>query len=247
MRLSLLLLILVTSCSNDSNQQPVMVEKYNAFQQDSISVHKLIRHTIAHQTENSISDTLTFLSGLLFTSTISHKFIQCTSYSGTYIEIFTEKDNYTSPIFQEKADRLNYTKDSIFDINGDSIPDIAILWYPSSGCCLANMYDCYLYDISTDAFSKKVEIINPMFTPRQARILSMTYDHPGYASYYEYQWNGAQLDTLKHFEWNDLNHEFIIETTMTTGSKSFLHEVPEVLKSHYAYDWFSEAVERREN
>ncbi len=206
--------------------------------QDSLKTTVTITKLIQSQKENIKNDSLTLKEGHIFSNSINHKYIRLSNFSGTYIQVYSEKDEYEKPIFSERLGWMNFMSDSIFDINGDKVIDLAIHWYPSSGCCLADIYDCYLYDDNNDQFSKKVEIPNPTFYPNQFRTYSMTYGHPGQTEFYEFKWTKNKLDTLNSYEWNDRTHEHIILTDFKSGKKTDLNEIPKNLEGLYGFEWF---------
>lgn len=206
--------------------------------QDSLRAAEKISNLIRNQKENLENDSLTLLSGHVFSNSVKHKYIRLSSFSGTYIQVYSDKDNYKKPIFTERLGWINFVSDSIFDINGDKVIDLAIHWYPTSGCCLADIYDCYLYNEKTDQFSEKIEIPNPTFYPDQFRTYSMTYGHPGETEFYEFKWTKNTLDTLNSYEWNDRKHEHIILTDFESGTKTNLKEIPKNLEGLYGFEWF---------
>ncbi|KAB1065278.1 hypothetical protein [Salibacter halophilus] len=199
---------------------------------------KTISNLIKNQKETVENDSLRFLSGHVFSKSINHKYIRLSNRSGTYIHVYSEQDQYTEPIFTARLHWMNFMKDSIFDINGDKIRDLAIHWYPSSGCCLADIYYCCIYDENTDHFSEKLEILNPTFYPDQFQTFSMTYGHPGETKFYEFKWTNNTLDTLKSYEWNDRSHNHIILTNFKTGTHTDLKNIPKNLPELYGFDWF---------
>lgn len=213
----------------------------STFSQDNLdslkSINKIL-DLVNNQEHNIESDTLTFLSGNIFSKTSKHKFIRISMYSEALVQVFSEKDKYKIPIFSYSIYSMNFMSDSIFDINGDSSPDLSIHWYPSSGCCLADIFDCYVYNNNTDRFSKKIEIPNPTFYPESSTTFSMTYGHPGETEFIEYKWIGLKMDTLNIYEWNDRSHDHIIATNHIKGEKLKMQEPPKILEELYGFGWF---------
>lgn len=215
-------------------------------EQDSLRTAKIISDLIQNQKEDVEKDSLTFLSGHLFSKSVNHKYIRISTRLKTYIHVYSEEDKYLEPIFTESVHRVSFVKDSIFDINGDRVIDLAIHWYPSSGCCLADIYDCYIYDEQTDKFSEKVEIPNPTFYPDQFQTYSMTYGQPGETEFFEFKWANNSLDTLKSYEWNDRNQSHIILTDFESATKTDLTEIPKKLEALYGYYWFVMKIKNEE-
>jgi len=248
-----ILTMLIWSCNQNQNssdeslelekhevQVPESSEKMDSISvdTDSLNVVETIYKLTRSQEANIENDSVTLLTGQVFSSLISHKYIRLSNFSGTYIYVYSEKDNYQEPIYSERLGWMNFVSDSIFDINGDKIIDLAIHWYPSSGCCLADIYDCYIYDEKTDQFSEKVEIPNPTFYPKRSLTFSMTYGHPGETEFYEFKWTKNKLDTLSSYEWNGRTHEHIILTDYKLGKKTDLNEIPNKLEVLYGFEWF---------
>ena len=214
--------------------------------QDSLKTAEKIYKLIQSQKENVENDSLTLLTGQVFSNSINHKFIRLSNFSGTYIQVYSDKDNYEEPIFSERLGWMNFVSDSIFDINGDKVTDLTIHWYPSSGCCLADIYDCYIYDEKTDQFSEKIEIPNPTFYPNRSLTFSMTYGHPGETEFYEFKWTKNTLDTLNSYKWNDRTHEHLILTDFKSGTKTDLDEIPIKLEELYGFEWFMMRLKNEE-
>lgn len=214
--------------------------------QDSLKTAERISKVVQSQKENVENDSLTFLMGQVFSNSINHKYIRLSNFSGTYIQVYSDKDNYENPIFSERLGWMNFVSDSIFDINGDKVTDLTIHWYPSSGCCLADIYDCYIYDEKTDQFSEKVEIPNPTFYPKSSLTFSMTYGHPGETEFYEFEWIKNTLDTLNSYKWNDRTHEHLILTDFKSGTKTNLDEIPIKLEDLYGFEWFIMRLKKEE-
>lgn len=214
--------------------------------QDSLNTAETISKLIQSQKDNVENDSLTLLTGHVFSNSINHKYIRLSNFSGTYIQVYSDKDKYEKPIFSERLGWMNFMSDSIFDINGDKVIDFAIHWYPSSGCCLADIYDCYIYDEKTDQFSSKFEMPNPTFYPDRSTTFSMTYGHPGDTEFYEFEWTNNTIDTLRTYQWNDKNHDHIILTDFKSGKKTDLNEIPNQLAHLYGFEWFMMRLKNEE-
>lgn len=208
--------------------------------QDSLKSTRSIAQLIQSTDQNIENDSLTVLTGNLFSKSIKHKYIRVSNYTGTYIHVYTEKDSYKIPILVARIHPMSFVSDTIFDINGDKIPDLAIHWYPSSGCCLANIYNCFLYTEKMDFFSKKNEIPNATFYPQKKTTYSMTYGHPGETVFYELTWNNNKIDTLKSYQWNNRSQAYIVVTDFESTKKTTANHIPLCLKKLNGFEWFAE-------
>lgn len=213
---------------------------------DSLILINTIKHLVQNTDQDIHTDSLVLKSGPIFSKNLTHKYIRLSNDFGSYIQIFSEQDNFQEPLFATWIHWMNLINDSIFDINGDQVADFSIHWYPSSGCCLADIYDCYIYDIKTNQFSEKVEIPNPTFYPSQSLTFSMTYGHPGETEFIELKWSATTIDTLKIFEWNNRTHDYLIVTDFASDVKMDLREIPQSLKELYGFEWFMMRLENEE-
>ena len=184
------------------------------------------------------TDSLTFVKGKIFSSELAHSYIRYTTDSGTYIQVYSQHDNYNLPILNYQIGTLNYMGDSIFDINGDQVKDLAIHWYPSSGCCLADAFDCFIYNNSQDSFFPKTEILNPTFFPEKGVTFSMDYNQPGLTKFYRLKWVDNSIDTLKSYSWKDQKQKIVIVKDLKNGRQTESHEVLDQLNMLYGFDWF---------
>tara|TARA_R110002049_G_scaffold7173_2_gene42557 strand:+ start:319 stop:951 length:633 start_codon:yes stop_codon:yes gene_type:complete len=209
-------------------------------------VLETISSFIRNQQENVKNDSLTFLTGYVFSNHITHKYIRVSNFSGTYVQVYSSNDNYRKPIFSVRLGWMSFVSDSIFDINGDKVIDLAIHWYPSSGCCLADIYDCYLYNQKIDQFSEKVEIPNPTFYPDRNLTFSMSYGHPGETEFREFKWTNNNLDTTKKYQWNDRTQDHIVLSNIKSGIKTELDEIPEEIKELNGIEWFMMRIKNEE-
>ena len=205
---------------------------------DSVLAVKTIKELIKGDKQMLENDSMSFVSGNIFSINTKHKYIRLLNYSGTYIQVYSERDNYSEPIFSERLGWMNYVSDSLFDINGDKIKDLAIHWYPSSGCCLADIYDCYIFNPKSNQFSSVIKIPNPTFFPDDSKTFSMSYGHPGETRYFELKWNKSKTDTLIIYEWKDRASNQFIVTNYASGEKTESKEPPEFLEKLYGFEWF---------
>lgn len=208
------------------------------FEEDSLKSEKIIRELLKTQKEMIHNDTITFTKGRLFQSNLQHKLIRYSNEGLTIIKVYSEKNNFKEPIFNYNILSINYISDSIFDINGDNDKDISIHWYPSSGCCLADIFDCYFYNKSTDSFSIKNKILNPTFYPKDSLVYSMDYKHPGETIFIKIKWEAFTQDTINTYSWNNKKQEYVIITNHKTGEIKKCIKFPNELIGLKGIDWF---------
>lgn len=205
---------------------------------DSLMVTKRIQVMLKTATPPIENDSLKFLKGEFFNAGITHKYIRYSTFSGVYIQIYSSQDNYKKPIFSDQIGPLNFVSDSLFDINGDKVTDLAIHWYPSSGCCLADVFDCYLYDQEKDVLSTKHELLNPTFYAERSEVYTMSYGRPGSTTFFRLNWNKHQADTTMSYSWNNVHHEYLSVKDFITGQKKKFKELPKELNGLYGIGWF---------
>jgi hypothetical protein len=210
----------------------------NDFQIDSLNAVRSIRNFIKSNNETTKNDSIYLKVGNVFQEAIIHKFIRLSNISGTYIQVYSVKDEFQEPIFSSYIHWINYVSDTIFDINGDNTLDLAILWSPAAGCCVRDIYNCFIYHKEIDSFGEEIEIFNPTFYPKDSVTFSMDYNHPGETMFYRLKWSGNNLDTLNSYSWNNKDQQFIIITDYKTGQITESLEIPRELNSLNGIDWF---------
>jgi hypothetical protein len=107
------------------------------------------------------------------------------------------QDEQFKAVVKREQGGMTYIDDTAQDVNGDGYKDFVVHWYPSSGCCLAEMYNVYLYQSQEGDFTHDYQFINPTFFPKEKIIRGLEYGHPGEAGLYKYKWNGLQIDTIE--------------------------------------------------
>lgn len=205
---------------------------------DSLIASKAIERLIKSGKQSLNNDTIFLMSGKIFDNQIEHKYIRYIKPSGIYIRVYTKKDDYKKPLINQRMYWMNFVSDTIFDINGDSINDLAVHWYPSSGCCLADVFDCYIYEKANDKFRTKTEIINPTFFPNKFQVFSMDYNQPGETKFYELIWNNHGLDTINIYSWKDKTQKSILISNYRNGQVLESKKVPREIIKLNGIEWF---------
>ena len=182
-----------------------------------------------------------------FSKKQKHLIIKTYTNSDIYFDIFLIKNNTFLPVLKHIESNMTFTKDTIIDVNKDGKKDFLVNWYGSSGCCLKNFYNVYLYQKNNIEFSKSFEFINPTFSPNEKLIRGVCYGHPGETEMYKYKWNGINVDTIEYISYEkDVKG---IKTGKIIQSKKIIYDkpnseikklnkIPKEYKSIYGYDWF---------
>lgn len=115
----------------------------------------------------------------------------------THVSLYLMQHQKWKPVLQREFEYAYFKGDSIFDVNGDGSPDLVLMSYPASGCCLANVHHVYLHLPNQGTFTPEYEFINPTFSPAEKLVRGVNYGHPGMTELYKYRWNGLRVDTLE--------------------------------------------------
>jgi hypothetical protein len=135
--------------------------------------------------------------GSLFENERKHLIVRRIVPGEAHLNIYLLHNSEFKPLLERVQAGLTYVDDTLKDVNGDRYKDFLVHWYPSSGCCLADVYNVYLYQSRTGGFSSDYEFINPSFFPDEKVIRGLGYGHPGEAHLYKYMWNGLSIDTVE--------------------------------------------------
>lgn len=150
-----------------------------------------------------------------------------------------------------KQSALVDPRDTLIDVNGDGLNDFIVKWYPSSGCCLANINDVFLNKRSSKGFSDKIELLNPNFYPNDRIIRGVDYGHPGKVSLYKYKWNNYAIDTIEFITPYFKDKRKFIKSKKpvykpTPDDGTLLDTVPDEYKNIEGFDWFTAYKEYKE-
>lgn len=164
-----------------------------------------------------------------------------------YLDLYRIVGDKVETLIEIEHDDECNLRDTIFDVNGDGFKDFLVHWYPSSGCCIRDIYGVYLYQSNTGKFTEVYEFINPTFSPKEKIIRGVCYGHPGETELYKYKWNGETVDTVEYiyYQKNDQGEitGVISSNNSPNSSKKnktkLLKSVPNEYKTIEGYDWFA--------
>jgi hypothetical protein len=147
--------------------------------------------------DTSFNVTAQLVFGNLFENDRKHLLIRRIVPWGAVLNVYLLQNSSFKPLVERAQFGMTYVNDTLRDANGDKYNDFLVHWYPSSGCCLADVYNVYLYQPQTGRFTTDYEFINPTFSPDEKVIRGLEYGHPGEAGLYKYKWNGLRVDTIE--------------------------------------------------
>ena len=225
----------------------------DSLKQDS-ALSKILSYAYAHinsshfKTElnlwgdSSLFATLTF--GNTFSNDKKHLIVQNRVNLYEFNEnVYLLENSKLVNVIKEKIPDLTFVVDSIADVNGDHQKDFLLNWYPESGCCARNVFNVYLYIPINGTFTKKYQVINPNFFPKERLIRGVGYGHPGEVPLYTYKWNGVKLDTIEYiYPADTLKKKFYrvknYQDLNNPKKRQTLSSIPKEYKIIDAYDWF---------
>jgi len=164
-----------------------------------------------------------------------------------YLDLYRIIGDKVETLIEIEHDDECSLRDTIFDVNGDGFKDFLVHWYPSSGCCIRDIYGVYLYQPNTGKFTEVYEFINPTFSPKEKIIRGVCYGHPGETELYKYKWNGETVDTIEYIYYQKNDQGEIIGVISSKNSPygdkknktKLLKSVPKEYKTIEGYDWFA--------
>jgi hypothetical protein len=187
-------------------------------------------------------------SGSYFSSKFPHLIIRRKAPGSVYIDIFSKTNNQFQKVLSHEQWIMEYTGDTIRDINGDGLKDFVVDWYGSNGCCLKAFSNVYLQRSDRKSFSGNFEFINPTFSPKEHIVRGLGYGHPGQTEMYKYKWNKEAVDTIEYiyYEKNDKGEKtgkLIASNDLPySDNQKFikrLNQMPAEYKKIEGYDWFT--------
>ena len=194
--------------------------------------------------------------GFHFSTDIPHLVVKRTTPNAVYIDIFSKANKQFQQVLSHQQWNLEFTGDSIGDINGDGLKDFVVNWYGTNGCCLKTFSDVYLQRADKKTFSNSFNFINPTFSPKEQVIRGVCYGHPGETEMYKYKWNDEMVDTVEYiyFEKNAKgkktgkliisNHRQVRDNHKVLKRLSY---VPPEYQTIKGYDWFADNLNETGN
>lgn len=183
-----------------------------------------------------------------FGNNTRHLIIHRFSPGSVQIDIFTNTNKDLEKILSHEQWALEYTGDTLVDINGDGLKDFVVNWYGSTGCCLKAHAEVYMISSELNSFSGATRFINPTFSANEQVIRGVCYGHPGETELYKYKWSGEKIDTLEYvaYELDEKGKRTgkIIISNQYPGHNDYkiirkANVVPKEYRSIEGYDWFT--------
>lgn len=133
-----------------------------------------------------------------FSTKKRHLLIRRFSPASAQIDVYTYSNGNLKNILGHTKWAMEYTGDTLTDVNGDGLKDLIVNWYGTSGCCLKGFSSVYLVREDLHSFSKMTEFINPTFSSKERMIRGVCYGHPGETELYKFKWSGEKIDTVEY-------------------------------------------------
>jgi len=159
------------------------------------------------------------------------------------VDVFVLDSGVFKPVLKQEVQEHAFISALAKDVNGDQRKDFLIEWYPTAGCCARDVFDVYLYNEKSGAFSSRYEFINPTFSPAEKLIRGVGYGHPRDVEMYKFKWNGTKLDTVEYIfpdctftKFHIYKHEY---DQYDPKAGRFLTYVPKEYRKVAGYEWFS--------
>lgn len=236
----------------DSLNDDKVLREAIEFAEKSKAEDKFEKSYVATITETSYQVEVKISCGLFFSIDIPHLVIKRTTPGSVYIDIFSKTGKQFQKVLSHEQWKLEYTGDTIRDINGDGLKDFVVKWYGSTGCCLKAFSNVYLQRADKKTFSNSFKFINPTFSPKEQVIRGVCYGHPGETEMYKYKWNNETVDTLEYiyFEKNAKGKK--TGKLIVSNNRPFsdnhkilkrLSYMPAEYKIIEGYDWFTDNID----
>lgn len=203
---------------------------------------------VATMPDSSYQVNVDIKSGFYFSGELPNLIIKRTISGSVYIDVFLKINQLYQKVLSHKQWALEYTGDTIRDINGDGLKDFVVNWYGSTGCCLKAFSNVYLLRSDKKSFSASFEFINPTFSPKEKIVRGVCYGHPGETEMYKYKWNKEVIDTIEYiyYEKNDKGEKtgkFIVSNNLSYRNNhkvlKRLSYMPAEYRKIEGYDWFT--------
>lgn len=211
---------------------------------------------VATMPDNSYPVEVDISSGFYFSNQLPHLIIRRTTPNSVYIDIFSKKEKQFHKVLFHEQGKLEYTGDTICDINGDGLNDFVVNWYGSTGCCLKAFSNVYLLRSDEKSFSNSFEFINPTFSPKEQIVRGVCYGHPGETEMYKYKWKGETVDTVEYiyYEKNDKKKKtgkLIVSNDLPYSENhkvlKRLSHMPAEYRKIKGYDWFTGNLDKNDH
>jgi hypothetical protein len=184
-----------------------------------------------------------------FTKENPHLIIRRNEPSTIFIDIYSKGDSEFKKVLSYERWELEYTGDTIRDINGDGLKDFVVNWYGNTGCCLKAFSNVYLQRADRKTFSDDFEFINPTFSPQEKVVRGVCYGHPGETEMYKYKWDKEAIDTVEYIYYEKNNKGQKTGKLIVSNSRPYsdkhkvlkrLSFIPAEYRKIEGFDWFTD-------
>jgi hypothetical protein len=184
-----------------------------------------------------------------FTKANPHLIIRRNEPSTIFIDIYSKGDSKFEKVISYERWELEYTGDTIRDINGDGLKDFVVNWYGNTGCCLKAFSNVFLQRTDKKTFSQNLQFINPTFSPQEQIVRGVCYGHPGETEMYKYKWNEEMVDTVEYIYYEKNNKGEKTGKLIVSNSRPYsdnhkvlkrLSYIPAEYTKIEGYDWFTD-------
>lgn len=184
-----------------------------------------------------------------FAQTSPHLIIRRNEPGTFFIDIYTKGSSQFEKVLSYEQWALEYTGDTIRDINGDGLKDFVVNWYGNNGCCLKAFSNVYLQRADRKTFSENFQFINPTFSPQEQIIRGVCYGHPGETEMYKFKWNKEAVDTVEYIYYEKNNKGEKTGKLIVSNSRPYsdkgkvlkrLSYIPSEYRKIEGYDWFTD-------
>jgi hypothetical protein len=183
------------------------IDIYAVTNEDSLldsEVQKLFARDLAKADDYAFTDSLeipgsvlgriqtNIRAGLLFDNKNRFALVKQVSGNGVNIRVFKKGHDGYSEVLDYGISEIEFTGDTLKDVNNDGYNDLLLYTYGSSGCCLKAFCEVHLYKPDGNGFAKPVNLANPTFSPDEKVVRGVYYGYSGEPPVYKYQWNGIR-------------------------------------------------------
>jgi hypothetical protein len=187
----ILFLIIIKGKSQDSFSEYIKEDSLKFFSLiDSIERPLIIDKNFIMQTEDIV-----YKRGNLFNNGKQYAYARYTGNEQFVGIIIKEINSEGFDFLYYKWEGMDYQRDTIININTDSIYEYIRTWNPLSACCISNNDDIYVLN-KQNRFNKVFSLLNPTYFPCRNEVITMSYCYQGECQLTFMTYNNFVLDTI---------------------------------------------------